>query len=108
MSLEPLIPSDSKSLASSTPGSSCCNNSAPGTSIATLTSPYAFGLAFGSVGCPRSFFNRSEGQSSLNKVISERAALETAFSCDFLYKTRSCSKSALYANDHVQTDSQSV
>jgi hypothetical protein len=31
---------------------------------------------------------------SLNKVISERAAMETAFSWDFLYKTRSWSRSS--------------
>ena len=32
---------------------------------------------------------------SLNKVISERAAIETAFSCDFLYSARSCSNSSI-------------
>jgi hypothetical protein len=40
----------------------CCNNSAPGTSLATVTSPNAFGRAFGSTGWPRSFLTNNEGQ----------------------------------------------
>lgn len=32
---------------------------------------------------------------SLNNPISDRAAIETAFSCDFLYNARSCNKSSV-------------
>lgn len=38
---------------------------------------------------------RVSSGTSLNKAIRDRAAIETAFSCDFLYNARSCSNSSV-------------